>query len=57
MPENREQDQQSGSHPSVREHPEQRRQEQTGHEDASDPGEVGRPASEIRPSDKKQDAA
>jgi hypothetical protein len=29
-------------HPSVSEHPEQRRQEETGHEDASDPSEVGR---------------
>jgi hypothetical protein len=32
-------------HPSVTEHPEQRRQEETGHEDASDPAEVGRPPS------------
>lgn len=29
-------------HPVVREHPEQRRQEETGQEDASDAGEVGR---------------
>jgi hypothetical protein len=33
-------------HPSVSEHPEQRRQEETGHEDASDPTEVGRPPSQ-----------
>lgn len=33
-------------HPVVREHPEQKRQEETGQEDPSDPGEVGRPPSE-----------
>lgn len=32
-------------HPVVREHPEQQRQEETGQEDASDAGEVGRPPS------------
>ncbi len=32
-------------HPTVTEHPEQRRQEETGREDASEPGEVGRPPS------------
>lgn len=41
MPEN----QSSQKHPSVSEHPEQRRQEETGHEDPSDPGEIGRPPS------------
>ncbi len=46
-------------HPTVTEHPEQRRQEETGHEDANDPGEVGRPPSSSdnqRPS-KEKDAA
>lgn len=32
-------------HPVFTEHPEQRRQQETGHEDASDPSEVGRPPS------------
>jgi len=32
-------------HPSMSEHPEQRRQEETGQEDASDAGEVGQPPS------------
>jgi hypothetical protein len=36
----------SSSHPIVREHPEQRRQEETGHEDASEVSEVGGPPSE-----------
>jgi hypothetical protein len=36
-------------HPSVSEHPEQRRQEETGHEDASDPSEVGRTPSQTAP--------
>jgi hypothetical protein len=46
-------------HPTVTEHPEQRRQEETGHEDASDPREVGRPPSsnESRGSAKEDDAA
>ena len=35
-----------GKHPSISEHPEQRRQEETGHEDASEPSEVGRPPSQ-----------
>ncbi|MFP5230211.1 MAG: hypothetical protein ACLGXA_21555 [Acidobacteriota bacterium] len=39
-------------HPSVTEHPEQRRQEETGHEDASDPGEVGRPPSSVSDADR-----
>jgi hypothetical protein len=49
----------SQKHPTVTEHPEQRRQEETGHEDASDPGEVGRPPSSSgsRPSTKEKDAA
>lgn len=38
-------DQQSQHHPTVTEHPEQRRQEETGHEDASEAEEVGRPPS------------
>lgn len=33
-------------HPTVTEHPEQRRQEETGQEDASDATEVGRPPSQ-----------
>jgi len=33
-------------HPVVREHPEQQRQEETGQEDASNAGEVGRPPSQ-----------
>ncbi len=32
-------------HPTVTEHPEQRRQQETGREDASETGEVGRPPS------------
>ena len=46
-------------HPTVSDHPEQQRQEETGHEDASDPSEVGRPpaSSESRPSTKEKDAA
>jgi hypothetical protein len=46
-------------HPTVTEHPEQRRQEETGREDASEPGEVGRPpsSSESRRPTKKEDAA
>ena len=40
-------------HPSVSEHPEQRRQEETGHEDASDPSEVGRPPSQSAPKELK----
>jgi hypothetical protein len=44
-------------HPSVSEHPEQRRQEETGHEDASDPSEVGRAPSESKDSKKSEHAA
>jgi hypothetical protein len=46
-------------HPVVTEHPEQRRQEETGHEDASEPGEVGRPPSSSEGShpNKKEPAA
>ncbi|HEY1808950.1 MAG TPA: hypothetical protein VGG42_10330 [Acidobacteriaceae bacterium] len=43
-------------HPTVTEHPEQRRQEETGQEDASDATEVGRPPSQT-PNPKKQDHA
>jgi hypothetical protein len=39
-------EEESGGRPAVREHPEQRRQEETGHEDASEASEVGRPPSE-----------
>lgn len=35
-------------HPTIREHPEQRRQEESGREDPTEPGEIGRPASERR---------
>jgi hypothetical protein len=44
-------------HPSVSEHPEQRRQEETGHEDASAPSEVGRAPSESKDSKKSEHAA
>jgi hypothetical protein len=44
-------------HPSASEHPEQRRQEETGHEDASDPSEVGRPPSESNTHKKSEHAA
>jgi hypothetical protein len=46
-------------HPTVTEHPEQRRQEETGREDASEAGEVGRPPSSSDKSSptKKEDAA
>ncbi len=40
---------QNQQHPTVTEHPEQRRQEETGHEDASDPAEVGRPSGSKKP--------
>lgn len=43
--------------PSVTEHPEQRRQEETGHEDSSDPGEVGRPPSQSTDQEKPEQAA
>jgi len=43
--------------PAVGEHPEQRRQEETGHEDASDPGEVGQPPSRSQSSKKLENAA
>ena len=36
------------NHPIVREHPEQRRQEETGHEDAGEVKDVGRPPSQDR---------
>lgn len=50
------QDSEQQKHPAVTEHPEQRRQEQTGREDASDASEVGRPPSQT-PSPKKQEHA
>jgi hypothetical protein len=50
-------DQKSQSHPTVSEHPEQRRQEETGHEDASDPSEVGRPSSQTQQPKKPEHAA
>ncbi len=43
--------------PTVSEHPEQRRQEETGHEDASDPGEVGQPPSKSQSPKKSENAA
>ena len=43
-------------HPRVTEHPEQRRQEETGQEDASNAAEVGRPPSQT-PNPKKQEPA
>lgn len=36
----------NAKHPVVTEHPEQRRQEETGREDPTETGEVGRPPSE-----------
>lgn len=45
MSEPRDQDRAS-NHPTVREHPEQGRQEETGREDASEASEVGRPQPE-----------
>lgn len=44
-------------HPMVREHPEQRRQEETGREDADEPGEVGRPPSEQPQTNRQQRTA
>jgi hypothetical protein len=44
-------------HPTVSEHPEQRRQEETGHEDASDPSEVGHPPSKNPIPKKSENAA
>jgi hypothetical protein len=55
MPQNQQPEQQE--HPSVTEHPEQRRQEETGQEDASDTGEVGRPPSESNDPKKYDHAA
>lgn len=49
--------------PTVREHPEQRRQEESGREDPVEPDEVGRPSSERhtpgseRPRSRKEDVA
>jgi hypothetical protein len=53
------QDQQSEQqkHPTVTEHPEQRRQEETGQEDASSAGEVGRPPSTSKDPQKPEHAA
>jgi hypothetical protein len=44
-------------HPRVGEHPEQRRQEETGQEDASDASEVGRPPSQTSNPKKQEHAA
>jgi hypothetical protein len=44
-------------HPTVREHPEQRRQEETGQEDASEAIEVGRPPSETKDPKRSEHAA
>jgi hypothetical protein len=44
-------------HPKVTEHPEQRRQEETGQEDASDATEVGRPPSQTSDPKKQEHAA
>ena len=44
-------------HPTVTEHPEQRRQEETGQEDASDASEVGRPPSQTKDPKKSEHAA
>lgn len=46
----------SEKHPVVSEHPEQRRQEETGREDASEAGEVGRPQVDRQPK-KSENAA
>lgn len=51
-----EQDQQE-KHPTVTEHPEQKRQEETGQEDASEAGEVGRPASKSDDGKRSEHAA
>lgn len=50
------QDQQK-QHPSVSEHPEQRRQEETGQEDASNAGEVGQPPSKSSDPKRSEHAA
>ena len=44
-------------HPKITEHPEQRRQEETGQEDASDATEVGRPPSQTSNPKKQEHAA
>jgi hypothetical protein len=44
-------------HPTVTEHPEQRRQEETGQEDASDATEVGHPPSNTSNPKKQEHAA
>jgi hypothetical protein len=44
-------------HPQITEHPEQRRQEETGQEDASDASEVGRPPSRTSDPKKQEHAA
>ena len=49
--------------PIIREHPEQRRQEESGREDPTEPEEIGRPVSERRtpgserPGSRKEDVA
>lgn len=49
--------------PIIREHPEQRRQEESGREDPTEPSEIGRPGSERRtpgserPGSRKEDVA
>jgi hypothetical protein len=53
--ENRNSEQQK--HPVVTEHPEQRRQEETGQEDASTADEVGQPPSTTRDPKKSEHAA
>lgn len=50
-------DEQEQKHPNVTEHPEQRRQEQTGKEDASDATEVGRAPSSREERNKSEHAA
>lgn len=50
------QNQEQQKHPVVSEHPEQRRQEETGSEDASDAGEIGQTPSQTG-NPKKQDHA
>lgn len=53
----------SSQQPTVREHPEQRRQEETGREDPTEAGEIGRPPSERRnpsqdrPGSRREDVA
>lgn len=51
------QQREESKHPTVTEHPEQRRQEETGREDPAETNEIGRPPSQGSPSGNAERAA